>query len=283
MFQHYIVTRFNVRSKDSSGILKSGVSEEWMEERFKLFLNFCFPSVTNQSNQNFQWFVLFDIGTSEKNKVKINTLASSSDIFVPLYIDCDESIAQVVREEIQSRLKFDYVITSRLDNDDSLHCDYVASVQKEFNRQEYLALNFINGATLDFNEKPQLGYRIHANNPFISLIEYAKEGVDTVCSKRHGGWGKIRSLKQINNPIPLWLSVNHDRNIRNRYIGFGDVEGSLLNHFNINEEVLDKILGNLCPNDKVGSLRNMVSARFYYFLKVFRHKIRSVLRLIPIR
>lgn len=283
MFQHYIVTRFNLRSKDSSGVLKVGVSEEWMEERFKLFLNFCFPSVVNQSNKNFKWFVLFDVGTSGKNKKLIEELASGYDMFVPVYIDCDENIASSVRAEIKSRLTCDYIITSRLDNDDCIHQDYVANVQKEFNDQKYLALNFINGVTLELSEKPRLGCRVHANNPFISLIEYAKNNIDTVCCKRHGAWGKIRSLRQVNNPIPLWLSVNHERNLMNRYIGFGDVEASLLKDFNINKTILDEIIIHLLPNDKFISLKNMTTARFHYFLKVTRHKIRSKLKMIPIR
>ena len=283
MFQHYIVTRFNLKSKNKDGIFKRGASEEWMDERFKIFLEFCYPSVMQQENKNFSWFVFFDVDTSDKYKKIIEKLSNESDIFVPVYADCNENLIPELRSEIKARLNSDYIITSRLDNDDSLHKAYVESVQQQFNQQKYLAVNFINGETLQASNEVLLGYRIHANNPFISLIESAEGELDTVYLRDHGGWGRIQLNKQIDNEHPLWLTVNHECNIRNRYIGFGNVPESTLDSFNIESATVKEIKANLKDNDLVTSLRNKLTAYLHYYLKVTRNKIRTRFNLIPQR
>ncbi|WP_051227980.1 glycosyltransferase [Gillisia sp. JM1] len=60
MFQHYILTRFNLRAEDWTTTKNNEkvLTEEWLEERFDLFENYCFSSVRNQTNQNFKWLVV---------------------------------------------------------------------------------------------------------------------------------------------------------------------------------------------------------------------------------
>ena len=41
-----------------------------------------------------------------------------------------------------------YLITSMIDNDDCIHKEYINEVQKQFNNQEFLAIDFINGYIL---------------------------------------------------------------------------------------------------------------------------------------
>lgn len=94
MFQHFIITRFNLRRADWKTTKNSDevLSETWLKNRFTLFENYCILSVKKQKNQNFKWLVFLGINTPEIYKEKI--------------------------EEVNT---MDYIITSRLDNDDSLH------------------------------------------------------------------------------------------------------------------------------------------------------------------
>ena len=73
MFQHYILTRFNLR-RDDWTITKNNekvLSDSWLKDRFELFENFCFNSVKNQTNQNFKWLVFFDSNTPDNYKQKV--------------------------------------------------------------------------------------------------------------------------------------------------------------------------------------------------------------------
>ncbi len=66
MFQHFLITRFNLR-KETWTTNKQNVAvltEEWHENRFKLFKDYCFTSVAAQTNKNFVWLVFFSNGLS---------------------------------------------------------------------------------------------------------------------------------------------------------------------------------------------------------------------------
>ena len=89
MFQHYILTRFNLRAnswtttKNNEKVL----TEEWLKDRFDLFENFCYNSVKNQRNQNFKWLVFFDINTPDTYKQKVEKYNRDFENFHPIFID----------------------------------------------------------------------------------------------------------------------------------------------------------------------------------------------------
>lgn len=282
MFQHFIITRFNLRSSDlNTATSKVDSTDLWMKERVQIFKNYCYSSVMHQKNQNFTWLVFFDIHTDSQYVELLEKLSNEYKNFVPIYIDGMKYYLPSIKLEIKSRSVKDYIITSRLDNDDCIHENYVDTVQKQFNFQSYIAVNFLNGITLKINDGFKCGYRIHANNPFISLIEKNNDFIDTVCSKQHGEWGKIKLVIQVFNEDPLWLSVIHGNNILNRYIGFGKVAQSTLEKFNIKPLVLSGIYNEITPNKAISSLSNKITAYTHYYLKIIRNRIRVFLRLVP--
>ncbi|NOQ92400.1 MAG: hypothetical protein GQ552_06770 [Flavobacteriaceae bacterium] len=64
MFKHFIITRFNLKQEgwNTNKNNKAILTEEWHENRFKLFINFCFSSVRSQTNRNLNgWFFLISI------------------------------------------------------------------------------------------------------------------------------------------------------------------------------------------------------------------------------
>ena len=68
IFQHVILTRFNLKTgvwqkdKNRNDIL----DREWLEERKKMFLQFCLPSVLGQTRKNFKWMIFFEEGSQEQ-------------------------------------------------------------------------------------------------------------------------------------------------------------------------------------------------------------------------
>ena len=80
-FSHFILTRFNVKkmwSQDKRG--NKVLTDEWLSHRFKLFENYCLPSIVNQENKNFIWLVYFDQDTDKLFINKINILAFSKGL-----------------------------------------------------------------------------------------------------------------------------------------------------------------------------------------------------------
>ena len=54
-YKHIILTRFNLQYDLLSDI---HIQDNWLEERFRLFEQYCFPSIIAQTNQQFDWVIL---------------------------------------------------------------------------------------------------------------------------------------------------------------------------------------------------------------------------------
>ena len=133
MFQHYLITRFNLKKEgwDTSKNNIPVLTEEWLERRFKLFETFCFPSVKHQSNQNFTWFVYFDVDTPKVFKDRILGLSLGYSNFQPQFVENMQAFVPAIQEEL-NKVNAAYIITSRIDNDDCIAYNYIADVQKRF-------------------------------------------------------------------------------------------------------------------------------------------------------
>ncbi|MHB1146914.1 MAG: glycosyltransferase [Lutibacter sp.] len=246
MFQHYILTRFNLRATDWT-VTKNKekvLTEEWLEERFDLFENYCFSSVKNQSNQNFKWLVFFDVNTPEAYKIKVEEYRKSYQNFYPFFIDGMPNFLPEIVKNIKLLDTEKYIITSRLDNDDSIHEDYVKVIQSYFDQQNHLAIDLIDGYTLQIGEKIRLGFQKHLYNPFISLIE-KKDDFKTVWFRsRHGSWKYEKNIIRVKN-IRLWLGIIHSKNKVNQFEGYGRVDAEIINKFHIAKTKTDEIINGI--------------------------------------
>jgi len=222
MFKHFLITRFNLRNADWFTNKKNVavLTEEWHKNRFELFTNYCFPSVKAQTNKNFLWMVFFDINTPETYKSIISSLQKEMNNFVPLYIDGMNQFLPSIKSYIKN-FKEDYIITSGLDNDDCLSRKYIDEVQNKFDKQDFMALDFIDGFTIQTQSNIKLGKKLHQYNPFISLIE-KNNNPRTVCDVSHRIWKKESRILQIRN-IRIWSSVIHHENKVNEFTGYGHV------------------------------------------------------------
>jgi len=275
MFKHFIITRFNLR-KDGWETTKNNeklLTDSWLKERFDLFENYCFHSVKNQSNQNFKWFVFFDVNTPDEYVTKIQDYKDSYENFYPFFIDGMENYLPSIIEKINLNCDQDYLITSRLDNDDSLHKNYVDEVQSCFDSQDYLAIDIIDGYTLLTGEKSLLGLKKHLYNPFISLIE-KKENYKTVWFREHTHWKYEKRILRVKNKL-LWLTVIHSKNKENEFTGFGAVDPQTLAEFNIPLNKRVELIKSIESEKdwKITSLKNRVSSFYEYYFKDFKRFI----------
>jgi Putative rhamnosyl transferase len=275
MFDHLLITRFNLRKDDWETSKKNNavLTDEWHKNRFALFDNYCFPSVCSQTNQNFQWLVFFDITTPQKYKEHISTLEEKMQNFKPIYVDGMEAFLPSIKSYIESYNQ-DYLITSRLDNDDCISKFYIDEIQKKFNNQDYLALDFINGYTIQTSPSIKIGKRLDQYNPFITLIE-KNENPKTVWHIRHSHWKKEKHILQIKN-VEIWTSIIHEENKVNEFLGYGKVNLSgYFENFKISEQLKEMILKDKILQNKwrIQSFFNLCSSKWNLSYKNLKKSI----------
>ena len=158
MFNHFLITRFNLKRSDwkTNKNNEEVLTDDWHKNRFNLFTNFCFPSVASQTNKNFEWLVFFDSSTTKEYRDLIKTLEVKMPNFKPFFINGMDEFLPSLKSYI-SEINEDFIITSGLDNDDCLSKDYIKEVQANFNKQDFLALDFVDGFTLQISPNIKLG------------------------------------------------------------------------------------------------------------------------------
>ena len=213
-FTHLLLTRFNTAIDFASSRL--GLQTEWLHSRLSLFEQYCLPSVAAQQNADFQWIVFFDADSPEWLRLRIESFSS---FLTPIYISgpaTDETIAASIGAT--GSVRTPYLLTTRLDNDDSLAKTHMAHVEHAFARQEREFLVFPFGLQL---------YRGHLysiywpSNPFLSLVEKVQSGdrfTTVFCAPHH----RIRDAGPVRQVLcsPQWMQVLHSANVLNSLRGW---------------------------------------------------------------
>jgi len=275
MYQHYLITRFNLK-KEGWNTSKNNIpvlTEEWLERRFNLFENFCFPSVKSQNNQNFTWLVYFDVDTPQVFKDRILGLSMGYAKFQPRYVENMQAFVPSIQKELQKSTS-KHIISTRIDNDDCIAYNFIKDIQDRFIETKHQAFDYADGYTLQISPDFRLGKKRQLWNPFISLIEENNQP-QSVWQKSHADWKLDPLVKRINNKR-LWMSIIHQENKVNEFTGYGNVSVAELNNFKIAPEKRDEITPKLIPNSKWISLnfQNYLDTQFKCIYKDIKRAIR---------
>ena len=241
-FRHYILTRFNLPlSSRNNGMGIDVCGEEYLAYRFRLFEDYCLPSVKNQSCQNFKWLVLFDANTPRVYKDRAEAWHQENPNLIPCFLDIeqyggllptsgdlvvdvdnDESMLQITRDFICSVLKDQgettsrWLLTTRLDSDDAIHTDLIKTIQRDFlqNPQESV---FDYVASYKYVPEEHIVYRYWLRNGhFITLAEALFREPRTVLFCNHLKIEEFVRVKHIYG-LPLQLELIHGGNVVNGY------------------------------------------------------------------
>ena len=90
MFIHLLITRFNIVQEWYQYANRNAANvqtDEWLEERFRLFDAYCYPSVAAQDTQNFTWIVLFNSETPDKYKQIITEYSHRCPMMQHTYLE----------------------------------------------------------------------------------------------------------------------------------------------------------------------------------------------------
>lgn len=277
MFNHYLITRFNLRA-DNWDVTKNNeqlLTDEWMDNRMWLFENFCFPSVVAQTNQIFEWLLYFDTNTKEVYKNRIVILLANHKNVKVFFVDAMPSFKpELLKYIAQETKEKPYLITTRIDNDDSIHVDFINEVQKQFNQQEYRAIDFIKGYSLQIEPNFILGKKEQLFNPFISLIE-KNDNPKTAFHQDHRYWKRDKKVTQLGEKR-MWLSIIHQRNKVNKFDGYGIVKWeNIKDSFVLSEEANNLIVKKLIPFSEwmFTSIKNQITQGFELNFKLLKRKI----------
>ena len=243
-YSHFIITRFNLRnnspawSRDKTG--RTVLTDEWMDKRMELFMNFCMPSVINQSNKNFLWLIYFDETTDNGIRNIISELQAKYQGFMHFFFA--DGYMDFLKRYGKDVLSFcdqgqDHVITTRLDNDDIIHKDFVKKIQESYADQHFTTVNFMK--ILMFtpfnNNKLHIDYIF--SNHFISLIEQISEkGIEGCYSKGDREWLDTETIQITDKPY--CIEIISETNLLNSFTGFPVLKKFRLSDFGLGDMVV---------------------------------------------
>ena len=225
-FKHIVITRFNLVVKNKNDVISNVwtrdknnhliQTEKWLQTRFSLFELFCLPSILNQSNLNFVWMVYFDSNTPEKYKEIVRNWEVTYKVFLAVYKDSYDDFMNELSADIEKISEgHNFIITTRLDNDDSLHKDAIDIIQKNFVPIHNTPINLLVGHCISVKRNIiEVATLFKSEDgPFVSIIEN-KDNIATVYAIRHTDYVDNPAIIQVSDE-PLWLQVIHENNMLN--------------------------------------------------------------------
>ena len=208
--QHFVITRFNV----NIGPHRRTWDDAWLEARFELFKEYCFPSMRSQTSQHFSWLIFFAASsrpTIERFLSGLPAMPNLHPVFTDLVFGAAATRDAVIdrHDGVSGQL-----MTTRLDCDDALRSDFVERLQAVRLERPREVLNF------------PLGYQVSQGrfylsydpvNTFCTLVEpfdERGESMQTVHGAEHQKIASLAPVRQVDWK-PSWLQVVHDLNLAN--------------------------------------------------------------------
>lgn len=209
-FQHFVLTRFNVRGRYYSG----DPGDDWLQGRLQLFDAFTVPCLAGQTCQDFRWLVLCDAESPRWFKDEIE--ARAGGLFEPVWVSGAFN-ADVAGDLVAARADAPVMVTTRVDNDDAVSVDFIATIQSMVSGPRPRFINLVDGAQL---ASPRFFRRPYTQNPFVTLVEPAgPDAPSSVFVKRHFEVADHAPVVNVRTGHPMWLQVVHGGNVLTEIVG----------------------------------------------------------------
>ncbi len=220
MFNHFLITRFNIRYQEAHFQLdKSGAptrTEVWLRKRLLLFEQYCFPSIAHQTNKNFTWLILFDQDTPSFCREIFAQYRQAFPLLMEVLVYPNENYVERTKEAIYKHCSKEarYILTTRLDSDDALHETTIQRIQDAFQEKDDFFINLRYGLQYDA-ERQILTHIRFDQNPFITRVEKKSNDVRTVLEVMHQYADRTAPITNLHS-TPGWLQLIHEGNISNQ-------------------------------------------------------------------
>lgn len=208
---HVLLTRFNLPTPGLESLIRA--RDGWLRERVDLFERYCVPSVSNQTNRDFDWLVYLDPQSPDWVIQRLQPFVDRGQ-FRPIYRDTVsmEELASDIRETVRTRR--DVLITTNVDNDDGLAVDFSQRLVDVHTHHERAVMYISRGL---IKSPDGLYLRTDRRNAFVSVRESWERPV-TSWSEYHNEFARVMPVIEIGGP-PGWLQVVHGSNVSNRVRG----------------------------------------------------------------
>lgn len=194
------------------------LTSAWLEERLDLFGRFCLPSVSAQTTENFVWTLFCDEATDDDVIARLREHAAELPNIRVVETGADRDHNSAIADLFDPTA--DVLITTRLDSDDAIADDHLASIQayaESFHRSTHwdLLVNFPHGYRLD-TRSGELFEDWMPFSSFHSLLERPKAyAAKTVMHSGHARLHYEHPTQQ-DESLSRWLIVVHGDNLVNR-------------------------------------------------------------------
>lgn len=223
---HYVITRFNIKQsfgckprKPEENFMQKNLDEKYLSNRFTIFENYTLPSLQNQTNKNFKWLLLFHKNTPEKFKQMLYKWEQIMPQIQPVFLEEDEKWNITTYRKKNNQEQEDFYITSRIDNDDAYHKEYIEKIQNyvQANPVSPCILTFPKGMQYSVETKKLYQYPYEANH-FTTMLSKEDSLYTQIYQLNHS---KIfEHQEEINIHVlkeekPMWLEIVHETNFIN--------------------------------------------------------------------
>lgn len=226
-YSHFLITLFNLKLWEADKHSSPTGTSEWLSARCDLFERYCLPSVASQRCRHpFIWLVMFDAGTPDDVRQRIARWQLACPQLTPCYFTADEvrgfhgssrgRQVRFINAAIASKLsgRERWVITTNLDNDDSLAVDALARIQAEFERAPRQCVVSLTEGWQYFPAWSAVIAMTYPHNHFLSMAEPMAEELTTIESLSHREARRLYDVTDLGGD-PGWMEVVHDCNVSN--------------------------------------------------------------------
>jgi len=137
MTQQFIITRFSYRGTNLSA--RKGIdplNEKNLEHRFDMFEISCLPAVLNQENQDFTWVLIVDEMLPKNYRERLLKLISKRPDSHIVNFSPDLGIPRLAWLRPWLKPETNYVVTTKLDDDDLIFSGYTHYISEVLNQNE---------------------------------------------------------------------------------------------------------------------------------------------------
>lgn len=224
-FNHLLLTRFNLDYSQRKNVTYQ-CDHDWHVERFELFNKFCLASVTHQSIHEFTWIIFFNQEKKLRYKPFIEKTQRSLDNIHFIFVEPREDHRKKLKNYIRENCSADYLITTRMDNDDAIANHFIESIQNKFKeiRGEVDSEGLVINTGVGYQYETKFPYRKthiegYKYSPFITLVskKESRKSFRNVLEHAHLGWKNVVESKELENDS-YWIQVVHGQNRANQIL-----------------------------------------------------------------
>ncbi|HET9873331.1 MAG TPA: glycosyltransferase [Propionibacteriaceae bacterium] len=222
---HVVVTRYNVRAhREQRGLEDAEKYRTWLEDRAHQFATVCLPSLLQQKKRPDGWFIAFD-GTDREAVADIVGMLEEHPWITPVWQEeGDHQLLPLRRALSRMANRFDYIASTRLDNDDAIALNYISDADTY--ARAVLANRDLDDFWIAFTHGVQ-----RVEDRFFSYMHAQPHFLTRV---RRGGLADGQFVMGLNHTklrtdpdrevvlpstrFPMWLENVHGQNVLNRQI-----------------------------------------------------------------